>query len=201
MWEKTAERSMTLYELLGKMQPRARQDIFEFADFWEVMEKRGFGPMLALPSFIACTPIGAIPGIPSLAGGTILLIALQILLGRRHPWLPKKVLELQCDADQLRYIVGKVKPIAVRVDRFLVPRCFFMRQTIFRSFIALCCVGCGIVMIPLELIPFMGLVPAFAVFIMAIGMATDDGAVALVGVSLSLFGFVLGFEQLATAVG
>ena len=101
MWGKTAVRSMTLYELLGKMQPRARQDKFEFAEFWDVMEKRGFGPMLALPSFIACTPIGAIPGIPSLAGGTILLIALQILLGRRHPWLPQKVMQLNCDADQL----------------------------------------------------------------------------------------------------
>lgn len=182
------------------MQPRARQDTFEFAEFWDVMEKRGFGPMLALPSFIACTPIGAIPGIPSLAGGTILLIALQILLGRRHPWLPQKVMQLNCDADQLRYIVEKVKPYAVRVDRFLVPRCFFMRQPVFRSLIALCCAGCGLVMIPLELIPFMGLIPAFAVFIMAIGMATDDGAVALVGVSLSLFGFILGFERLAVAL-
>lgn len=200
MWGKTAVRSMTLYELLGKMQPRARQDTFEFAEFWDVMEKRGFGPMLALPSFIACTPIGAIPGIPSLAGGTILLIALQILLGRRHPWLPQKVMQLNCDADQLRYIVEKVKPYAVRVDRFLVPRCFFMRQPVFRSFIALCCAGCGLVMIPLELIPFMGLIPAFAVFIMAIGMATDDGAVALFGVSLSLFGFVLGFERLSVAL-
>ena len=100
MWGKTAERSMTLYELLGKMQPRARQDVFEFAEFWDVMEKRGFGPMLALPSFIACTPIGAIPGIPSLAGGTILLIALQILLGRRHPWLPQKV-TMRCRSASL----------------------------------------------------------------------------------------------------
>ena len=200
MWGKTAVRSMTLYELLGKMQPRARQDTFEFAEFWDVMKKRGFGPMLALPSFIACTPIGAIPGIPSLAGGTILLIALQILLGRRHPWLPQRVKQLNCDADQLRYIVEKVKPYAVRVDRFLVPRCFFMRQPVFRSFIALCCAGCGLVMIPLELIPFMGLIPAFAVLIMAIGMATDDGAVALFGDSLSLFGFILGFERLAVAL-
>ncbi len=125
MWGKTAVRSMTLYELLGKMQPRARQDKFEFAEFWDVMEKRGFGPMLALPSFIACTPIGAIPGIPSLAGGTILLIALQILLGRRHPWLPQKVMQLNCDADQLRYIVEKVKPYAVRVDRFFSSSVFF----------------------------------------------------------------------------
>ena len=119
----------------------------------------------------------------------------------RHPWLPQKVMELQCDADQLRYMVEKVKPYAVRVDRFLVPRCFFMRQPVFRSLIALCCVGCGFVMVPLELIPFMGLIPAFAVFIMAIGMATDDGAVALVGVSISLFGFILGFERIAAALG
>ena len=200
MLGKTAERSMTLYEVLGKMQPHARRDEFLFADFWTVMEKRGFGPMLALPSFIACTPIGAIPGIPSLAGATILLIALQILLGRRHPWLPERVMELTCDADQLRYIVEKVKPLAVRVDRFLVPRWFFMRQPVVRSFIALNCVACGLVMIPLELIPFMGLIPASAVFIMAIGMATDDGAVALVGVSISLFGFVLGFERLAALI-
>ncbi len=200
MWVKTADKSMTLYEMLVKMQPRNKQDVFEFSDFWEVMEKRGFGPMLAFPSFIACTPIGAIPGVPSLAGGTILLIALQILLGRRHPWLPQKVMGLQCDADQLRAIVERVKPYAVRIDRFLVPRWFFMRQPVFRSLIALCCVGCGLVMIPFELIPFMGLIPAFAVFIMAIGMATDDGAVALVGVSMSLFGFVLGFESVASAV-
>ena len=66
MWVRRSERSMTLYELLGKMQPRTRQDVFVFSQFWDVMEKRGFGPMLALPSFIACTPIGAIPGVPSL---------------------------------------------------------------------------------------------------------------------------------------
>ncbi|AXT40025.1 exopolysaccharide biosynthesis protein [Alteromonas sp. BL110] len=200
MWTKTAERSMTLTELLTKMQPRASQNSFYFADFWEVMEKRGFGPMLALPSFIACTPLGAIPGVPSLTGVTILLIALQILLGSRHPWLPQKVMDIHCDADRLRHIVEKVKPYAVSVDRFLVPRCFFMRQPVFRSLIALNCVGCGLVMIPLELVPFMGLIPALSVFIMAVGMATDDGAVALIGVSISLFGFLLGFQHLPAAV-
>lgn len=58
--------------------------------------------MLALPSFIACTSIGAVLGGPSVAGVTILLISLQILLGQRHQWLPVKVMDLKCDADQLR---------------------------------------------------------------------------------------------------
>jgi hypothetical protein len=189
---------MTLYEMLAKMQPRRQQDVFEFGEFWDVMEKRGFGPMLAFPSFLACTPIGAVPGVPSLAGATILLIALQILLGRRHPWLPQKIMSIECEADKLRSVVEKAKPYATRIDRFLVPRCFFMRHTLFRSLIALCCIGCGLIMVPLELIPFMGFIPALAVFIMAIGMAADDGAVALIGVSISAFGFTLGFRQLLT---
>jgi hypothetical protein len=198
MWNKKPVRSMTLYEMLAKMQPRRQQDVFEFGEFWDVMEKRGFGPMLAFPSFLACTPIGAVPGVPSLAGATILLIALQILLGRRHPWLPQKIMSIECEADQLRSVVEKAKPYATRIDRFLVPRCFFMRHTLFRSLIALCCIGCGLIMVPLELIPFMGFIPALAVFIMAIGMAADDGAVALIGVSISAFGFTLGFRQLLT---
>ena len=198
MWNKKPVRSMTLYEMLAKMQPRRQQDVFEFGEFWDVMEKRGFGPMLAFPSFLACTPIGAVPGVPSLAGATILLIALQILLGRRHPWLPQKIMSIECEADKLRSVVEKAKPYATRIDRFLVPRCFFMRHTLFRSLIALCCIGCGLIMVPLELIPFMGFIPALAVFIMAIGMAADDGAVALVGVSISAFGFTLGFRQLLT---
>lgn len=145
---KIAERSITLPELLTKMQPRVSQELFYFADFWKVMEKRGFGPMLALPSFVACSPLGAKPGITSLSGVTILLIALQILLGSNHPWLPRKIMDIHCNANKLRNIVTKVKPHAAKIDRFLNPRCFFMRKFVFRFLIALNGIGCGLVMIP-----------------------------------------------------
>ena len=186
-----AERSMTLYELLGKMQPKPDTNSMCFADFWQALEKRGFGPMLAMPAFIASTPIGAIPGVPSLTGVTILLIALQILLGRRHPWLPNAIMKLEIEGDHLHTAVTKMKPYALRVDRFPIPRWFFMRQPIFRSLIDLSCALCGLIMVPLELVPFMGLIPAVAVLIMAIGMATDDGAVALLGLSIATCGFLL----------
>ncbi|MEC8418306.1 MAG: exopolysaccharide biosynthesis protein [Pseudomonadota bacterium] len=201
MFVRTIERSMTLSELLEKWRPSRKQGVLVFSTLWKSMEKRGFGPMLALPAFWACTPVGAIPGVPSIAGVTILLITLQILLGRRHPWLPSKIMALECDANQINTVVAKIKPYAQRVDKLLVPRCFFMREPVFRSLIALCCAGCGLIMIPLELIPFMGLIPAFAVLIMAVGMATDDGAVALIGVSISLLGFLLAFDQISKALG
>jgi len=200
MFKQPATRSMTLYELLGEMQPHNRSDVVTFSYFWDAMEKRGFGPMLAFPAFVASTPIGAIPGVPSVAGMIILLITMQILLGRRHPWLPNAIMQIEVDADHLESAVNKMRPVAVRVDRFLTPRCFFMRQPFFRSLIALCCAGCGLLMIPLELVPFMGLIPAMAVLIMAIGMATDDGAVALFGLSMASVGFIVGGHQIVIGV-
>lgn len=88
-------------------------------------KKRGFGPMLALPAFIAATPIGAIPGVPTITGVTILLIAMQILLGRRHPWLPATIMKIEMDAERIEFLVNKMKPVAVRFDRFLMPRWFY----------------------------------------------------------------------------
>lgn len=63
------------------------------------MGKGGYVSMLAFSSFINCTLIGAISSVSSLTGVTILLIALQILLGSRHFSNPKKVIDINCDVD------------------------------------------------------------------------------------------------------
>jgi hypothetical protein len=132
-----ATNSMTLCELLGKIKPKESAETWRFGDFWYVLEKRGFGPMLAMPAFIASTPIGAIPGVPSATGVTILLIALQILLGRRHPWIPTRLMKVELSAKRLQTTVKTLRPHAARIDRFLVPSWFFMRHSAFRGLIAL----------------------------------------------------------------
>lgn len=196
MYSQTLARSMTLYELLGRMQSTHTESKVAFGELIEIMEKRGFGPMLAVPAFIAATPIGAIPGIPTVTGVTIFLISLQILLAKKHPWLPGAIRDIGIDRASLNNGIGSIKPTAMRVDRYLVPRWLFMRQYVFRALIALACAMCGVMMVPLELIPFLGLIPAFSVLIMAVGMTTDDGVVALFGLSLAMVGFYMGGAQL-----
>lgn len=190
------ERSMSLHELLGRMQHDNNEEKITFGELLTVMQKRGFGPMLAVPAFICSTPIGAIPGIPTVTGITIFLISLQVLLGRNSPWLPDTITNIGISRDSLNSGVDSFRPIVTRVDKFLMPRWFFMRQFFFRSLIAISCALCGLMMVPLELVPFLGLVPALAVFTMAIGMTTDDGAVALLGLSLAILGFVMGAQQI-----
>ncbi len=200
MYSQTLSRSITLYELLGRMQSAQSDDKVAFGELIEIMEKRGFGPMLAVPAFIAATPVGAIPGIPTVTGVTIFLIALQILLAKKHPWLPSTIREIEFSRDSLNSGIGTIKPFVMHVDRFLIPRWFFMRQYVFRALIAVTCAFCGVMMVPLELIPFLGLIPAFAVLIMAVGMAADDGLVALLGLSLAAIGFFMAGAQIAEAL-
>ncbi|MCW8090277.1 exopolysaccharide biosynthesis protein [Alteromonas sp. ASW11-130] len=200
MYSETLTRSLTLYELLGRMQTSGSDEKVAFGELLRLAESRGFGPMLAVPAFISATPIGAIPGIPTVTGITIFLISLQVLLSKSHPWLPSAIKNINIDKDSLNAGITKMKPAALQIDRFLFPRWLFIRQPLFRILIALTCACCGIFMIPLELVPFMGLIPAFAVLIMAIGMATDDGAVALLGLSLALFGLTTaGYQFVVTA--
>lgn len=201
MLDLAAVRSMSLHELLGRMQSTGKEDKITFGELLAMMEKRGFGPMLAVPAFICSTPIGAIPGIPTVTGITIFLISLQVLLAKSHPWLPSAIKGIGIERDSLNSGIDRIKPAVTRVDRLLMPRWFFMRQIVFRSLIAISCALCGLMMVPLELVPFLGLIPAIAVFIMAIGMATDDGAVALLGLSLAGLGFFMGAQQLVSLIG
>ena len=196
-----AMHSMSLHELLGRMQSAGKQEKITFGELLTMMEKRGFGPMLAVPAFICSTPIGAIPGIPTVTGITIFLISMQVLLAKSHPWLPEAITQIGIGRSSLNKGVDKISPIVTKVDRLLMPRWFFMRNILFRSLIALSCALCGLMMVPLELVPFLGLIPAGAVFVMAIGMATDDGAVALLGLSLACVGFFMGGQQVMSLFG
>ena len=196
-----AMHSMSLHKLLGRMQSAGKQEKITFGELLTMMEKRGFGPMLAVPAFICSTPIGAIPGIPTVTGITIFLISMQVLLAKSHPWLPAAITQIGIGRSSLNKGVDKISPIVTKVDRLLMPRWFFMRNILFRSLIALSCALCGLMMVPLELVPFLGLIPAGAVFIMAIGMATDDGAVALLGLTLACVGFFMGGQQVMSLFG
>ena len=48
-----------------------------------------FAPILLLPALVIVTPLSGIPLLSSICGIGIALIAGQMLIGRRHLWLPR----------------------------------------------------------------------------------------------------------------
>ncbi len=49
---------------------------------------RSFGPFIMLPALLELTPVGGIPGVPTFLAALIALVAVQLLIGKEHIWMP-----------------------------------------------------------------------------------------------------------------
>jgi hypothetical protein len=139
------------------------------------LESRGFGPLLLAPALLALLPTGAIPGVPSICGILIFLIAIQGSVGRPFPWVPGRLRDLSIHREKLIGAIGRVRPVTTRIDRLFSPRLLLLSRPVTNQITCLVCAVSGLAMIPLELIPFAAAAPAFAITLAAIGISTRDG--------------------------
>ncbi|MFW5972654.1 MAG: exopolysaccharide biosynthesis protein, partial [Bacteroidota bacterium] len=85
---------MNVERLIDKMADAGSgEDEVSLGEIVEALGPRSFGPLLLLAGLITLAPlIGDIPGMPTLMGILVLLVAVQLLLNRKHFWLPRWLL-------------------------------------------------------------------------------------------------------------
>jgi len=142
---------------------------------------RAYGPMIAIPSIVAVSPVGAIPGVPTILGVVMALVTGQRVLGLGSPWIPSVLRDRSVDHDKWERAHEKLRPWAARVDRVLEPRLPWVTGDIGER--VLCAFGLFLAaaMIPLELIPFAVIVPGASLLAIGLGISGRDGVLALVG--------------------
>tara|TARA_R110002111_G_scaffold82103_2_gene129344 strand:- start:211 stop:867 length:657 start_codon:yes stop_codon:yes gene_type:complete len=158
-----------------------KDDQISVVDIQDMVGHRSFAPLLAILGLIVMTPVGGIPGAPTMFGIIVILVAGQILLGQRTLWLPSGIRERSVPADKLKAGTEKIRPMARRVDRVFRPRWTFLTEGPALYAIALACVLLGAMLPPLELIPMGAVVPAIAVTMFALALMANDGFMALLG--------------------
>ncbi|MCW8106899.1 exopolysaccharide biosynthesis protein [Alteromonas ponticola] len=178
--------TMNLTGVMDELLENASDEKSSIKEMVEAFENRGYGPLLLVPSLIAVLPTGAIPGVPSACGVTIFLITIQLLFGRKHPWLPSQLENIEFERETLKKGVEKVKPYTRKIDKLFKPRLHFFMHTVAKRVLALVCGLTALLMIPLELVPFAAALPASAVAFMGIGLSTKDGVMTLIGLTLAL---------------
>lgn len=145
----------------------------------EAVGGRAFGPLLLMAGVITVTPLSAVPGVPTLLGLCVILIAGQMVLGLKQIWLPRWMLNMRVRAQQLEAVGrGLVKP-ARFLDRFVRPRLAFVTQGIGRRLVAIACIAVGLVTPLLELVPFSTAVSGAIIAIFGLGLTTRDGVIVL----------------------
>jgi hypothetical protein len=159
--------------------------------------ERGFGLVVLLFALIGIMP--GPPGFSSLVGLPFLLVAVQMMIGYRTPWLPRVILRREYRRSDLLRLTERAQPVLRRLEKLCRPR----MQVMFRllppallgalmSLLAFC------VMIPL---PLTNSIPSFAAVILSVAIIGADGLVLMVGIAAGFGAIALTVTIVAATAG
>lgn len=143
------------------------------------LDERAF----ALPILIMAIPclVPGLPGPPQIFGVPIILLAGQMVLGRREPWLPGALLRRKVPRGWLVSMGGFADKRLRWLERLSKPRWRFLASGFGERVIALFMILATLVMMP----PITNSVPALGLTLMAVGILQRDGLFAGLGAMIA----------------
>lgn len=177
---RTRKAPASLGGILEGLHKLARQgDAVKVGDMVGLVGTRSYGPFLVLPALLEITPVGAVPGVPTMLAVFIVLVASQLLLGRRQLWLPGFFERASLDARRLRKAVVRLRPVARRLDRWFHGRLEALTAGPLVRVAALVCIALACLVPPLDLVPFASSGPMAIIAMFGLALLVRDGVLML----------------------
>jgi hypothetical protein len=167
------------------------------SDIQEAIGQRSFGPFLLVPAIIEVSPIGGIPGLPTVLAIIVVLFAAQLLFGKRHFWLPKVISDRSLRGDRLKKAVDYLRPVARWTDKVIRPRLTWATREPFIHTVAGLCILLACTVPPLEAVPFASTAPMGTIGLFGLALIARDGLLVLIGFALALGAFYLVYASLS----
>jgi hypothetical protein len=154
-----------------------------FREILTRLRHRAFGFTLLIFALPCCLPMP--PGIPTVCGIAIVIIALNLIASRQRLWLPGAIADKSIARADMARMIGRVAPYLERLEKFCKPRLGVVTEPVGKILIGIVIFALGFIMIlP---IPFLGnMPPGFAASVIAIGMTERDGLIVLIGALVSI---------------
>lgn len=162
--------------LSDRPQVSLRQIIEEFGE-------ASFVPVLMVPALIVVSPLSGIFFLPTILGLTIALIAGQMLVGRRHLWLPGLLVDRSLSGARVGRASGFLERLGLWVDRNTRPRLGLLLRWPFGVLAPLGCFVSGLSMPFLELVPLSSSILGAAVVCFSVSILARDGVFLLLGLA------------------
>lgn len=157
-------------------------------DIGELLGNRSFGFLLLIFALPNTLPLG-IPGLSTLTGIPLALVALQMTFGLPRPYLPKWLAERSLPREDFRRLIERAVPWLQKLERVMKPR--WLALTGIRGERALgtfCLILAVVLTLP---IPFGNLLPAIGVALMALGLIEKDGVLIVGAAVVGVIGLIL----------
>jgi hypothetical protein len=185
MDDATAPDSLT--ELLDRITSMAADSSTVSAgDVLDAIGRRSFSPVLLLAGLIMLAPIiGDIPGVPVLMGLVVIVVAIQMMLGREHVWIPSIIEKRSVSGRKLTRTVSWLEKPARFVDRWTKRRLEWLLQPVIVHVFAVSLILIAATTPALELVPFSANLAGLAITAFALAIFARDGLIALFAVLFS----------------
>ena len=175
-----------LESILERAREAANGEGVDLKDLVQAFGDRAFGPVMILCSLFLMTPIGIIPGLPAAFGLIVIIFAMQLLFRRDYPWMPEVLRKVKISDSALEKTQAKVSPILRKIDNVIHPRLPWVTSGPMQALTALLAILLAITLVPLGVVPFGVVAPAFIIGLLGLGITARDGVLIIIGFVLSL---------------
>ena len=171
------DQDMAISERLDQLAANAPTDTVTLSWVLDDLNERAFGLFLLFLALPCCIPF--LYGVPQIVALPMMFVSVQILFGRRSPWLPEKLGARTVSKDSLTGLAERAGPWLRRIEALSRPRLTALTRAPADRMggLALMLFSASI-LVPL---PGTNTVPGFAVVIVSMGLLQRDGALVILG--------------------
>jgi hypothetical protein len=152
------------------------------------LDARSFGIAVVLFAIPSLVPMP--PGVPTVVGIVLLIIAVQMVAGREDLWLPGILSKQSFPRASLHSAFEKLRPRLEWIEKLTRPRLLFLTGSIGARLIGLVILVMAVVLI-LPLPPGGNFPPALASAVLGLALVQRDGVLALIGFAITAASLVL----------
>lgn len=147
------------------------------------LDARAFGLAVLLFSLPSIVPMP--PGVPTVVGIALLIVSLQMVIGRHELWLPGILSKRSFSRPSLVSALTKIRPQLEALEKICRPRLMFLTGGVGTVLIGLVVLVMAIVLI-LPLPPGGNFPPALACAVLGMGLSERDGIIVLAGIATTV---------------
>lgn len=174
---------------------REAEGAITFEQIRQALGDRSFATLLVLFSCLNMLPFP--PGSTLILGVPLLLLAAQMIVGRRTVWLPRFLLRRSIRAEKFRHMSDRFAPRLEWLERFIRPRMWPSHTRIDRI------VGFMVLVLAIAItlpVPFGNWFPALACALTGLALSERDGLLFAIAAIVSLLALTL-FAAVIGAAG
>jgi hypothetical protein len=166
--------------VVSSLAAEAGPDGLTIRDIRDRMDERAFGLLILILTIPCLVP--ALYGVPQVLGIPILLLAGQILVGRKEPWLPEGVLKRRVPKAWLDRMADFATKRMGWFERLSRPRLSWLATGVGERLAALFMILATLTIV----LPMTNTVPSVALALLSVGLIQRDGAFVALGSAVAL---------------